>query len=101
MLRCIAEILLRNAVVIGLAGGVAGGCCAARAIGATSARIAKRDSLIRTPVGMAKDCYTARESRFPQSVLASNRNRFDHRLERRIPRRKAEPLTRLRDAPVR
>src|SRR3954463_8945713 len=68
MLRCIAAIRLRNAVVMGLAGGVADGCWAARAIGATSASIAKRVSLIRTPVGMAKDCYTARESGFPQST---------------------------------
>src|SRR4051812_5062361 len=68
MLRCSAEILLRKAVVTGLAAGAAGGCWAARAIGATSATIAKRDSLIRTPVGMAKDCYSARGLRFPQSI---------------------------------
>ena len=46
ILRCNAEILVRNAVVIGLAGGAAGGCWAARLIGATTVRIAKSDSFI-------------------------------------------------------
>src|SRR3954447_2661224 len=108
MLRCIAAIRLRNAVVMGLAGGVADGGWAARAIGATSASIAKRDSLIRAPVGMAKDCYTARESGFPQSMSAgrlfeerSRVDRLDHRLERGVPRHIAESLSRFRGAAVR
>src|SRR5690242_13223575 len=72
MLRCNPAILVRNAVVTGLAGGAAGGCWAASAIGARRATIANRDGFMREPLGLTEDCYSAREPPFPQIATCNS-----------------------------
>src|SRR5881275_2946209 len=69
MLRCNAEILLRNVVAMGLADAAPGGFWAASATGARAAKIARCESFISN-LWEAKDSYSGRGLRFTQSIRA-------------------------------